>query len=171
MVSDKMKKLLNEQINKELASAYLYYSMSAWLNGRDLPGFANWMHVQALEELVHADKFFGFMVERGCKVTLEQIDKQQVEWKSAAEVFKHVLEHELLVTASINALVTLARKENDHATDNFLQWFVAEQVEEEASAEKIIKQLKMLDKAPGGLYLLDKELAARVFVPPAAPVA
>jgi ferritin len=168
MISKKMQDLINKQINMEIGSAYIYYSMSAWAQDQDLPGLANWMRIQALEELTHGDKFFHYMVERGARVVMDKIDKPQTEWKTPVAVMETTLGHENKVTASINALVTQARKENDHATDNFLQWFVAEQVEEEANATALLKQFKMLEKAPGGVYMLDKELAARVFVPPVA---
>jgi len=168
MISKKMEDALNEQVNAELYSAYLYLSMESYFKSQNLNGFANWMRVQTQEEITHAMKIYEFIDERGGRITLKAIDGPDTEWDSPLEVFKAVYEHEQKVTSLINDLVNLAIEEKDHATNTFLQWFVNEQVEEEASADQVVQQLKMMEKAPGGLFLLDRELAQRVFTPPAA---
>jgi ferritin len=168
MLSEKMEKALNDQINAELYSAYLYLSMAAYFDSAGLDGFANWMRIQFQEEQLHAMKLFDFVTERGGRVVLGAIDKPKMEWDSALAVFEDTFAHEQKVTGLIAKLVDLARKESDHATDSFLQWFVAEQVEEEASADKVRQSVKMIGDAGNGLYMLDREMAQRVFTPPAA---
>ncbi len=168
MISEKMQEALNVQINKELYSAYLYLSMSAWCESVSLSGFANWMTIQAQEEVSHADKIFGYLNERGGRVLLQPIEGPQTEWTSILEVFEEVLEHEKLVTGLIHGLVKLARSESDYASETFLHWFVTEQVEEEASATAVVEKLKLAGDRGGGLLMLDREMAARVFTPPAA---
>lgn len=167
MISKKMEKALNEQVNAELYSAYLYLSMEAYFKSMNLNGFANWMRVQTQEEVAHAMKIYGFIDERGGRIALKAIDGPQTEWDSPLAVFKDIYKHEQKVTSLINNLVNLAIEEKDHATNTFLQWFVNEQVEEEASADQVVQQLKMMEKAPGGMFMLDRELAQRVFTPPA----
>jgi len=162
-----MEKALNEQVNAELFSAYLYLSMEAYFKSLNLNGFANWMRVQTQEEISHAMKIYGFIDERGGRITLKAIDGPQTKWDSPLAVFKEIYKHEQKVTSMINNLVNLVIEEKDHATNAFLQWFVNEQVEEEASADQVIQQLKMMEKAPGGMFMLDRELAQRVFTPPA----
>jgi len=168
MISKKMEKALNEQVNAELYSAYLYLSMEAYFKSLNLNGFANWMRVQTQEEVSHAMKIYGFVDERGGRITLKTIEGPQTKWDSPLAVFKDIYKHEQKVTSLINDLVNLAIEEKDHATNTFLQWFVNEQVEEEASADQVVQQLKMMEKAPGGMFMLDRELAQRVFTPPAA---
>lgn len=170
MLKKSIEKAFNEQINAETYSAYLYWSMSAWCETNNLPGFANWMRIQAQEEMTHALKFYTHILERGGQVKLTAIDGPETEWKDIEAVFAATLKHENYVTERINALVDLAIKEKDHASNQYLQWFVNEQVEEEKNAEQILGQLKIMGKQPGAaLYMLDKEMAARVFTPPAAP--
>lgn len=161
MLSTKLEEALNTHLNAEIYSSYLYFSMSSWFRSVNLDGCANWMHVQGLEELSHAKKFYDYIDERGGKVTLAQIDAPPVTWDSAYHVFEETLKHEKLVTSLIYDLVDLGREERDHATEIFLQWFVTEQMEEESSVEKIIEQIKLLEGAPGAMYMLDKELGAR----------
>ena len=168
MISKKMEKALNEQVNAELFSAYLYLSMEAYFKSLNLNGFANWMRVQTQEEIAHAMKIYEFINERGGRITLKAIDGPETKWSSPLAVFKAVYEHEQKVTGLINNLVDLAIKEKDHATNTFLQWFVNEQVEEESSADEMVHQLKMMEKAPGGMFMLDRELGQRVFTPPVA---
>jgi ferritin len=168
MISKKMEKALNEQVNAELFSAYLYLSMEAYFKSQNLNGFANWMRVQTQEEVMHAMKIYEFINERGGRITLKAIGGPETKWDSPLAVFKAVYEHEQKVTSLINDLVDLAIEEKDHATNTFLQWFVNEQVEEEASADQVVQQLKMMEKAPGGMFMLDRELGQRVFTPPAA---
>ena len=169
MISEKMQKALNEQINAELYSSYLYLSMASYFLSLNLNGFANWMRVQAQEELVHAMKFFDFVTERSGRVVLAPLGGPKVDWNGPMAAFENTLEHERHITGRINALVDLALAERDHATGNFLQWFVAEQVEEEAAADNLIQQLKLAGDSGHALLMLDRELQARTFVPPAAP--
>ena len=166
MLSKKMEKALNEQINAELYSAYLYLSMAAYFESTNLPGFASWMRVQTQEELMHAMKIYDYVNERGGKVLLKSIAGPQTEWKSPLDVFEATYKHEQVVTGRINDLVDLAVKEKDHATNSFLQWFVTEQVEEEKSADEIVQKLTLIKDAPGAMYMLDNEMGQRVFTPP-----
>ena len=168
MLNSRLEKEINKQINAELYSAYLYLSMSAYLSSKNLSGFANWMKVQFEEEQFHALKLYQYILERGGKIELEKIDKPKVVWKDIIEVFEESLAHEELVTSLINNLVDIAIEEKDHATLNMLQWFVAEQVEEEASVSDILDQLKLIDGKGSGLFMLDREAKARSFTPPAA---
>src|SRR4030042_2079474 len=158
MVTKKVEKSLNDQINAELYSAYMYLSMSAYFEAENLPGFAQWMKVQWQEEIKHAMKIYDYVIERGGRITLKAIDKPPSRWKSPLDAFQATYKHEQVVTGRINDLVNLAVAEKDHATNAFLQWFVTEQVEEEKSADEIVQKLKLISDAPGGLYMLDKEL-------------
>jgi ferritin len=142
--------------------------MAAFFEDQDMPGFANWMRIQAQEELSHAMKLYDYLVTRGARVILTEIETPQSEWESPKAAFEHVYEHEQMVTGLINGLVDLAQELSDHATNNFLQWFVAEQVEEEESASGILQKVKLAGESPSGIYLLDTELAQRVFHPPSA---
>lgn len=166
MLSKVMADAINKQINAELYSAYLYLSMSAYFDSVNLPGCSNWMRVQAMEEMTHADKFHNYMKERGARVLAGAIDAPPTEWDSPLAVFQAVHAHEQKVTGLINSLVMLASEEKDHATVNMLQWFVGEQVEEEASADAVVQQLKLMGDARGELPMMDRELAQRVFTPP-----
>jgi len=168
MYSAKMEQAINSQINAELYSAYLYYAMSAWSAGNDMPGMTNWFKIQALEELVHVDKFFGYINDRGGRVKLGAVEAPPVEWESALAVFAASLEHEKKVTGLINNLVNLATEEKDRTTESFLQWFVTEQIEEEATQHDLVGKLKLIGDSGAGRYMFDKELAARVFIPPVA---
>ena len=168
MIDEKMQEALNKQHNAELYSAYLYLSMSAYFQSVNLGGFANWMRVQAKEELAHAMKFYDYVNERGGRVILQPVEEPPSEWDSPLAVFEHVYRHEQKVTGMINKLVDLAVKARDHATNNFLQWFVSEQVEEEASADEVVQKLKLVGDDPSGLFMIDRELAQRVFVAPTA---
>lgn len=161
-ISKKMEKAINKQINAELYSSYLYLSMAADLDKKGLAGFSHWMKTQAQEELYHAMKFYDFVVERGGTVILDTIEGPQTEWKAPLDIFQGAYKHEILVTNLINDLVELAIKEKDHASNNFLQWYVKEQVEEEASADEIVQKLKLIGKNGNGIFMLDKEVGARV---------
>ena len=167
MIGKKMQDALNAQINAELYSAYLYLAMDAYFLSENLPGFANWMRVQTQEEISHAMKIYDFINSRGGRAKLDAIDKPQVEWKSPLAVFEATYKHEQKVTSLINKLVDLAIKEKDHAANSFLQWFVTEQVEEEENASDLVGKMKMLKGSSEAVYMLDKELAQRVFTPPA----
>ena len=166
MLDTKMQKALNDQIVAEMYSAYLYLSMAAYFQREGLSGFANWMRVQFQEEQMHGFKFFDFVTERGGKVELGAIEAPQAQWESPLAAFEHTLKHEQMVTSRINKLVDLAHELSDHATDNFLRWFVTEQVEEEDTADSIRQQLKLVSGNGQGLLMLDRELSARVFTPP-----
>lgn len=161
MLSEKMQNALNEQLNAELYSSYLYYAMAAYFQANDLNGMANWMQVQATEELIHVGKYYNYIGDRGGRVILAKIDAPPSEWKNPLDAFQGALDHERHVTALINNLVNLAIEEKDHSTNNFLQWFVAEQVEEEATASDIVGRLKIIQDNPSGTYMLDRELASR----------
>jgi ferritin len=167
MMSDKMQKAINDQINAELYSAYLYLAMEAYFQSKGLAGFANWMRVQTQEEIVHAMKMYDFINARSGRVELKQIDSPPLSWDSPLKAFEAAYKHETIVTGRINKLVDLAIRESDHATHNFLQWFVAEQVEEEQSASTVVEKLKLIGSSGEGLFQLDKELGTRVFTPPA----
>lgn len=168
MIAKDVQDAFNGQLNAETYSAYLYWSMSAYFEEINLKGFANWMRCQAQEEMVHAMKFYTHLLERGGRAVLAAIDGPATEWDSPLAAFQAAYAHECKVTAMINGLVDLARDHKDHASEAFLQWFVNEQVEEEASADEIVQKLKLMADAPGGLFLLDQELAQRVFTPPPA---
>jgi len=167
-ISSKMADAINKQINAEMYSAYMYLSMAAWFEKENLPGFAGWMKVQTQEEMAHAMKFYEYLLERQGVVKLAAIDGPPTDWKNPLNIFQDALKHEQKVTALINGLTDLAIAEKDHASQIFLQWFVTEQVEEEASADAIVQKLKLMAGAPGGIFMLDKELAGRTFNPPAA---
>ena len=164
MLKEKVLNAINEQINAEQYSALMYLSMSAWLQDKGLPGFANWMYIQYQEELTHANKFFNYVNERGGKVTLKAIEQMPTEWAGVIEVFEATLEHEQKVTALIDNLVDVAISERDHASQSFLQWFVDEQVEEEANVTEILDTLKLINGQGNGIFMLDREMRTRKFV-------
>jgi ferritin len=167
MLSERITEALNKQINNEIYSAYLYLSMSAHSTFIGLKGFANWFMVQYQEELVHAMKIYDYINAQGGQVKLMAVAQPPTEFGSPLEMFEKTLEHEKFVTKCINDLVDLAIEEKDHASNIFLQWFVTEQIEEEANDNEIISKLKLVGKEVNGLFMIDKELAARVFTPPA----
>jgi len=171
MIANKVQKAINDQINAELYSAYLYLAMSAYFQSVNLQGFANWMRVQYQEETLHALKFYDYLVERSGRVMLQPIAPPPPKWASPLAVFEESYAHERKVTALINKIADLAIAEGDHATVAMLQWFVTEQVEEEASAEKIVEELKRIGDNSGALFMLDRELLTRVFTPPPATAA
>ena len=166
MISEKMKNAFLDQINKELYSEYLYLSMKAYFANLNLMGFVNWMDVQVQEEHAHAMGMFDYVIERGGKVELLAIDKPENSWASPLEVFKAVLKHEEFVTSRINALMDVAEEERDRAAMIFLNWYLKEQVEEEANVGGVLAQLEMIGDDKNGLFALDKELATRTFVAP-----
>jgi ferritin len=168
MLSPKIEDALNSQINAELYSSYLYLSMSAYCDSQNLAGMANWMRIQAQEEHTHAMKFFDFVNERDGRVLLKQIEAPKTEWTSPLDVFEETLAHEQKVTGLINDLVDLSLSEKDHASNTFLQWFVTEQVEEEATAKSIVDKLKLIGDNPVALYMLDGELGQRTAPSPTA---
>jgi ferritin len=162
MLGKAVRDSLNEQIKKELDSAYLYLSMSAYCESENLPGFAKWLRVQWEEEIGHGMKLFGFVIERGGQVTLQAIEKPQTKWKSPLEVFEHVAAHEQKVSASINSVYEVALKEGDYATQVELQWFIKEQVEEEKAAGEIVHLIRLAGTSGPSLLMLDRQLGARV---------
>jgi len=167
MISEKMQASINDQINAELHSGYLYLAMVAYFESENLPGFAAWMRCQAQEENAHAMKFFAYLNERGGRVLLQPIDGPDTEWDSPLAAFEAAYKHECYISSRIHDMVKVAREENDVAAEIFLQWYVSEQVEEEANADEVVQKLKRLAGAPGGLYMVDKELGQRTFTPPA----
>lgn len=165
MLSNELEAAINKQINAEFWSAYLYLSMSTHFAHEGLPGFANWFKVQFQEEQDHAMKFMNYLISKGNKVELKPIEKVDTSWESLLQAFEVTLNHERVVTSLINNLVSIARKENDYATENMLQWFVSEQVEEEETAQGMIDSLKLIGGNGFGIYTMDKELAQRTYTP------
>jgi ferritin len=163
-----MQAAFNEQIKNELNSAYIYLGMAAYFESNSLPGFAHWMRMQVQEELFHASKFFDFVYERDGEVELSPLDQPSVEYESPLAAFKAAYEHEQFISGTINELYALAMEEKDYGSRPLLHWFIEEQVEEEASAKEIIDQLNLIQDSKMGLYMLDKQMAARVFTSPAA---
>lgn len=161
MIKKSVEEAINKQINAEFYSGYMYLSMAAYFESINLSGFANWMHVQALEEQDHGMKFYRYLEERGGRNRLLPIEEPPFEWNSPLDVFEKALEHEKKVTGMINDLVELARSEKDYPTENLLQWFVDEQVEEEATADEIVEKLKMVKDHPHALLMLDRDLGGR----------
>ena len=161
MFNEKLHKALNEQINAEIHSSYLYLSMASWFEAENLKGMAKWMHGQAAEEHKHAMKFFHFIEERRARVTLTTIEGPKTSWDSPLQAFEEAFGHEEYITGRINKLMKLAKDAHDYAAEEFLHWFVKEQVEEEASVDEVVQRLKMLGDARNGLLMLDKELGKR----------
>ena len=160
MLSDKIQTALNDQINMELGAYYTYLSMAGYFESVGLSGFSSWMYTHSQEEMTHAMKIYDYIHSRLGRVTLKAVAAPRGEWDSALEAFEDAMHHEQAVTASIGKMVTLAREENDHATDSFLKWFVDEQVEEEELVDSAIQKLKLVGDNGPGLYMLDKELGA-----------
>jgi len=165
-MNSKIRDAFNKQINAELYSSYLYLSMSAYFESKSLVGMAHWMRIQAQEELQHVMRFFDFINQRGGRVLLSHVDGPETEWDSPLAAFRNAYEHECKVSGLINELVDLALAEKDHAANAFLQWFVTEQVEEEATAQGIVDQLEVIGDSGGPLLMLDRELGSRT--PPAS---
>lgn len=161
MLKDNVQEALNKQINAELYSAYIYLSMAAYFESEALPGFAKWMEAQAAEEVAHAMRFYRYIYNRGGRVFMRPIEGPRGEWDGVVDVFQNTLDHERYVSSLIHDLVDLARTEKDHPTENMLQWFVEEQVEEEATAEELLDQLKMIEGDKSALFMMDRELGAR----------
>ncbi len=160
-MNEKIQDAFNEHLNAELFSSYLYLSMANYFAAENLDGMAQWMQIQKDEEREHAMKFVDFMNQRGGRVKLKQIDEPKFEWSSPLEAFQEAYEHECLISSKINKLVDLATAENDHAATTFLQWFVTEQVEEEANALTIVEKLKRIGDNSMGLIMIDEQLGQR----------
>ncbi|MBL7114966.1 MAG: ferritin [Kiritimatiellae bacterium] len=167
MITDKMAQALNDQIREELYSAYIYLSMSSYATSVGMAGVAHWFRIQTQEELTHTDKFCNYLNSQGSQVILQAIEQPPCTWESALEMFEAALAHEQHISQCIHDLSLLAEDEKDRATDIFLQWFISEQVEEEENAKEVIDQLKLAGSDGSGLFMIDRELAKRVFTPPA----
>lgn len=163
MISEKVAGLINEQIAKEQYAAQYYLSMSAWFYARDLDGIANYFRVQSKEELMHADKMFDYLNDVSSQIIIGEVPKPPHEFTDETDIFERALEHEKLVTKSIFNIVKTANDEGDFATTSFLQWFINEQVEEEANASQLLTKINMVRNNPSALYLFDQELSQRVF--------
>jgi ferritin len=168
MINERMLKALNEQVTEETYSAYLYQSMSAHFDFKGLKGFSHWMDMQTQEEMIHARKFYDYILERSGRVLLDTIQAPPHDFGTPLEIFSSALEHEEYITGKINDLVELAQEVKDHATFNFLQWFIGEQVEEEATAGEMVDKLTLIGDHPGALYQIDTELTARAVPTPPA---
>ncbi len=168
MISQEMREALNTQINEEMYSSYLYLQMAAGFASNNLPGFASWMNVQVQEETFHAMKLYNYIIERGGHVRLLAIAEPPAEWDSTLAAFEAALAHEQRISGCFDKLIALAKQQGDNATEIFLQWFVTEQVEEEAAADEIVQRIKLMGDAPGGIFMLDQQMAARTFQQPAA---
>ena len=168
MIGKHMQNTMNEQIKHELESAYLYLSMVAYFESTGAEGMAQWMRVQTQEEVGHAIRLFNHIAERDGRVELSGLSKPQKEWASPLEAFQAAYEHEQFITGKINDLVNTAAEEGDHAASIMLQWFVTEQVEEEASTSRVVQMLEQVGDSGTGLLMLDRELGTRTAVEPAA---
>ncbi len=162
MIKKTIEDAINQQIVREMYSSNLYLSMAAYYSTVNLKGFANWMHIQAEEEMIHALKFFDYILDRGGKVSIGNIAAPKNEWSSPEDAFSDALHHEQLVTGWINDLADLAFQEKDHATSSMLRWFIDEQVEEEATTSEILERIRLIGDSKGGLFFLDSELKTRV---------
>jgi ferritin len=168
MIKKEVLDALNEQINAESYSAYMYLSMAAYFENMGLSGFAHWMKIQYQEESAHSMKFFNYVTERGGKVVLKAIAQVPVDFDGIVDVFEKTLAHENHVTLLINNLMDVAISASDHASQSFFKWFVDEQVEEEANVEKILATLKLINGQGNGIFMMDREMSQRVFVDPNA---
>ena len=167
MINEKIESALNKQVNAEMYSSYLYLSMASYFQSINLEGAANWMKIQALEEMYHGMKIHGYLEERGGRFIAEAIDKPAGDWDSPLAAFEAVYQHEQKVTGLINDLLNLAIELKDHASNGFLQWFISEQVEEEATADGIVQKIKLAGPQGSGMFMIDRELGLRVFNLPA----
>ena len=162
----KMEKAFNKQVNAELYSSYLYLSMESYFQSISLAGFAKWMRGQVQEEMFHGIKIYDYIHERGGKAQFEAIDKPESNWESPLVAFEHILAHEKKVTQLINDLIDTSLEVRDHAAKAFLDWFIIEQVEEEATVGEIVDRLRLIGDDKSGLFMLDSELSKRVFTIP-----
>jgi ferritin len=160
-ISKKMMEAINRQINREFFSGYLYLSAAIFLETNNFDGMAHWMKIQAKEEFEHGMKFYGFIIERGGSVSLTGIEAPKSDWKSPLEIFQYAYDHEKKVTEMINNLIDIAKSENDNAALELLNWFIKEQVEEEANSSKIAAKLSLVGDNAGGLFIIDGELRRR----------
>lgn len=165
MLTKKLQDALNEQINKEFFAEYFYLSMSAYLESIEMEGFANYFNVQAQEEHFHAMKMFNFVHDKGGRVILKALKEPKSEFTSIINVIEESLKHERYVTKSINELMDVAIKENDHSVKSFLEWYVDEQVEEEATISRLLAKLKLIKGEGFGVLTLDNQLGMRKYTP------
>jgi len=163
MIGESLAQAMNDQIRVELESSYIYLSMAAWLHDRDLDGMARWMRAQAHEEMTHAMKFFDHILDRGSRVILQDVAQIKTDWSSIQEIWNDTYAHEQLVTSKINDLLTIAREERDYQAEPLLNWFIEEQIEEEATASKIAGEIEMVGNDKSALLMLDRELGQRGF--------
>jgi ferritin len=166
MLKEKVQKELNNQVNKELFSAYLYLAMAAYFESLALKGFANWMNVQSQEEMTHAMRIYTYINNKGGRVELSAIEAPKKKWKDPLNAFEDAYEHEKVITKSIDDVMTVAVEEKDYATQRMLDWFINEQVEEESNATEIIEKIKLAGLQTAGMLFLDKELSTRTFIYP-----
>ncbi|MBT4362994.1 MAG: ferritin [Desulfobacterales bacterium] len=164
MINERMLTAINEQIKNELESSYLYLSMTAYFHSESLDGMAHWMRCQTNEEIVHAMKFYNFIIDRGAQVKLLNLSQLKTNWASPIEAWKDAYKHEQQITGNINDLITIAREEKEYASEPLLAWFVEEQIEEEANVSKVVEQLEILENDKPGLLMLDRELGGRAFL-------
>ncbi len=169
MINNKVQAIMNEQIKNELESYYIYLSMASYFHSENLDGMAHWMRTQAHEEMIHAMKFFDHIIDRSGKAILMDLKQLKTDWKSPLEAWKDTYAHEQFITGKIHAILKLVREENDYTAEPLLAWFVNEQIEEEANTEKILRQMENIGDSKQGLFMLDRELAARAF-PPGSPL-
>lgn len=160
-LGEKLEQAINDQIQAEIYSAYLYLAMSAYCEDISMPGYAHWLRVQSEEEIEHAMKFFHYVNERGGRVILQAIQQPEAEFDSPLDVAKQTYEHEQKVTSLIHDLYALAVEEKDYAAQVFLQWYIDEQVEEEDNATRLVEMFEMVKDSPNGLFMLDQKLGAR----------
>jgi ferritin len=165
MLTKNVEACMNDQLQKELQSAYVYLGMSAWAESQSLPGTAAWLRRQFQEEQDHAMRFYNFIIDRGAAVKLQQLDAPPTNYKSLLDVFETALEHERAVTKSINDLYALVAKEQDFASQAWLDWFATEQVEEEKTVMQIVDDLRRIGNDGNGIFILDKDLANRLPAP------
>ncbi len=163
MIGDKLLQAMNDQIKNELESYYIYHSMASYFHSISLDGMGHWMRCQSHEELTHAMKFFDHVIDRGGKVILQDLKQIKTEWSSPAEAFKDAFQHEQFISGKINELMAIAREEKEFSSEPLLDWFISEQIEEEASASKIADELEMAGDEKSALLMLDRELGNRPF--------
>lgn len=163
MIGDRLRDAINEQIKSELESYYIYLSMVAYFHSQSLDGMAHWMRCQAHEEMIHAMKFYDHIIERGATVTLLDLKQLKTQWSSPLDAWKDAADHERLITSKVNDLLTVCREEKEYASEPILSWFIKEQVEEEANADKNVSQMEMVGDQEGGIFMLDREMGTRVF--------
>lgn len=168
MIGKKLLEAMNEQIKHELESYYIYLSMVAYFHSQNLDGMAHWMRCQAHEEMIHAMKFFDHIISRGHEVKFLDLKQIKTSWNSPLEAWKDAYAHEQFITSKIHNLVKIARKENDFASDSMLNWFTKEQIEEEANADKNVRQMERVENSKEGVFMLDREFGTRIF-PPGSP--